>query len=72
MLLPAMACGSRIPVLEMTAGSRATARSSAAMDAQEINQAGMEMTARSRTPAGVYTAMDLQEQDCDSIVLSYW
>ena len=56
-----MARGSRMSFSDMTAGSRATARSLAAMDAQELNRVGLEMTAGSRTTAGVCAAMDSRE-----------
>ncbi len=65
-----MARGSRITVLEMTAGMRETVRNSAAMDVQELDWAGLEMTAGSRMTTGVCIAMDSRDQDREYIILS--
>ncbi len=72
MLLFAMGHGSRIAVSEMTAGGRTITGSSAVMDAQVLNRAGLEMAAGRRTTAGVSAVMDLQELHCNFIVLSCW
>ena len=56
-----MGRGNRIAVSEMTAGSMTIAGSSAAMDTQVLNRAGLEMAAGHRTTAEVSAVMDSRE-----------
>ncbi len=69
MLLFAMGRGNRIAVSEMTTGSMTIAGSSAAMDTQVLNWAGLEIAADHRTTAEVSAVMDSQELYCNFIVL---